>query len=178
MSRVGNKPIEIPENIEFEILDNKIKIKGPYGCLYKEFLSIIHFEIKQNNLFITRLVETKKAKAYHGLIRVLIQNIILGVTKNYVKILHLEGIGFKFSKELNLLTINVGYTHPFKFLIPDTLNVQINSTTKIQIAGPNKEEVTLFADSIRRIKFPEPYKGKGILYEGEQIIKKIGKTRR
>lgn len=178
MSRVGKKKIELPKDIEIKITNSKINIKGKYGNLTLNYLPLVKLTIQDNCLFVTTKLETRKAKSYHGLIRVLIQNSINGVFNNYTKILCLEGIGFKFLKDDDLLIVYVGFTHSYNLLIPKTLIVELSSPTKIQISGPSKEEVNTFTDIIRKIKLPEPYKGKGVLYEGEQIFKKIGKTRR
>ena len=178
MSRVGKKQIKIPEGVYIKLELNEIHIKGIYGNLVKKYLPFIEIKKNENFLFINRTIDTKNAKAYHGFIRMYIQNMITGVMNTYSKILCLEGIGFKFLKNNNLLTINIGYTHPHKILIPDSLKMDLHSPTKLQISGLNKEEVNLFADIIQKVRLPEPYKGKGILYEGQKILKKIGKRRR
>jgi len=178
MSRVGQKEILIPENVNVFLEMDKIFIAGIYGNLSKKYLPFIKIEKKNNFIYITRIIDTKISRSYHGFIRMYIKNMIIGVTNNYSKTLILEGIGFKFTQENNLLILNIGFTHTHKILIPDSLEINLHSPIKITISGPDKEEVTLFSDVIQKIRPPEPYKGKGILYEGQQILKKIGKRRR
>lgn len=178
MSRVGKKLILIPKDVKITLKQNEIHVKGIYGKLVKNYLPFIKIEKNKDYLSINRTLDTKEAKSYHGFIRMYIQNMILGVMNVYIKILCLEGIGFKFLKKNNLLILNVGFTHTHKILIPTSLKIDLNSSTKLQISGSNKEEVSLFADIIQKIKYPEPYKGKGILYDGQKILKKIGKRRR
>lgn len=178
MSRVGNKPIIIPENVEYKLKDNKLFIKSIYGELLVKYLPFIKIEIVNNSFVLTRTIDTKSAKSYHGYIRVHIQNCIIGVTQNFNKILVLEGIGFKFLMDENVLIVNVGFTHSHKFIIPTSIKVSLISSTKLHISGPSKEEITLFSDVIQNARLPEPYKGKGILYENQKIIRKIGKKRR
>ena len=124
----------------------------------------------------TRQNDAKKTREYHGLMRTLIQNMVTGVDQLYSKTLIAEGVGYKFFLEKNDLALSVGFTHPVKFSIPAGLTLKLEFNTKILITGIDKEKVGFFAAEIRSIKPPEPYKGKGILYEGEKIIRKAGKT--
>jgi len=176
MSRIGKKAILIPPDISLDIKDEQISIKGKYGNLNKSFLNSVSFELKENELSILRKNEKKETRAYHGLIRVLIQNMIDGVQQKFTKILIAEGVGYKFQLDKNFLILNMGYTHPVKFLIPEDISIKIETPTKLLISGIDKEKVGFWAAKIRDIKPPEPYKGKGIRYEGEKIIRKVGKT--
>eukprot|EP01033_Poteriospumella_lacustris_P023655 gene23655-gene15335 len=176
MSRIGKKVIKIPNDVSVQVISQKISIKGNFGELEKNFLPLIEIKKEGQELFVFPLLDTKQAKAYHGLVRVLIQNMINGVTKKFSKILNAEGVGYKFQLDKDKLILNVGFTHPVKFIIPENLNVKLESPTKIVIAGIDKEQVGFFASKIRNTKPPEPYKGKGILYEGEKILRKAGKT--
>jgi large subunit ribosomal protein L6 len=176
MSRIGKKVIDIPANVKISVEPEKIIIQGPYGLLEQKIVNSLEFLIENNQLSISRKEETSKARELHGLIRALVQNMIFGVTNKFSKTLIAEGVGYKFQLENSLLIVNVGFTHPVKFSIPNDLEVKIESPIKISIKGINKEKVGFLAAKIRSIKPPEPYKGKGILYEGEIVRRKAGKT--
>lgn len=179
MSRVGKKPIIIPENVSIQIIKQEVNVQGIYGTLSKEFLSDITFYLQDNNLYIKNVnLDNNKSKSYHGFVKVTIENMIHGVSKGYTKKLNLQGIGFKFQLLENLLLINIGYTHSIKIIIPNYVKVDLDSPTAIKIYGIDKEKVNLFASAVYNIKPPEPYKGKGIFYENQEIIRKAGKTRR
>lgn len=176
MSRIGKKAIQIPPAVSISVADEKIIVKGKNGTLERSFLNTLKVEIKENNLVITRFDETKEAKTYHGLIRALVQNMVTGVNEKFSKTLVAEGIGYKFQLDKNVLVLNVGFTHPVQFSIPEDLAVKLESPTKILISGIDKEKVGFLAAKVRDIRPPEPYKGKGIMYENEKIIRKAGKT--
>ena len=176
MSRIGKKPITIPKDVTIVLENEKILVKGKHGNLEQKYSNILSISIENNQIIITRSDDNQQSKEYHGLIRALIQNMVTGVNKPYSKTLIAEGVGYKFQTEKTNLILNVGFTHPVKFDIPTELEVKLESNTKISILGINKEKVGFFASQIRSIKPPEPYKGKGILYEGEKIIRKAGKT--
>jgi large subunit ribosomal protein L6 len=176
MSRIGKKPIEVPNNISIQIENQKIIVKGKNGQLEKTFLNFIDIKLEENKIFVTRFDETKKSKSYHGLFRALVQNMVNGIDLQFSKTLIAEGIGYKFQVDKKKLILNVGFTHPVEFLIPEDLSIKLESNTKIIISGVDKEKVGLLASKVREIRPPEPYKGKGIMYEGEKIIRKAGKT--
>jgi large subunit ribosomal protein L6 len=176
MSRIGKKAIEIPSTISIDIQKEKVIVKGKNGSLEKSFLNLVNLKIEENKLFVTRFDDSKKSKAYHGLSRVLIQNMISGIDQKFSKTLIAEGIGYKFQVDKKKLILNVGFTHPVEFAIPEDLLIKLESATKITITGIDKEKVGLLASKIRDVRPPEPYKGKGIMYEGEKIIRKAGKT--
>jgi large subunit ribosomal protein L6 len=175
MSRIGKKLIEIPTNVTLEINKNKISIKGPFGVLEKTFLDLFNFQISEANLKIELKTPQETYKAYHGLTRTLIQNMIIGVTLKFSKNLVMDGVGYKFQIDKNLLIINAGFTHSVIMKIPEDLEVKLESTTKLIISGIDKEKVGSFSAKIRSIRPPEPYKGKGIAYKNEIIRKKVGK---
>lgn len=176
MSRIGKKIINIPANVSIVIDKETIKIKGKHGVLEKSFLNYIKIDQNENVLSISRVNDTKKIKAYHGLTRALVQNMVTGVNEKFSKTLIAEGIGYKFQVDKKTLILNMGYTHPVQFIIPDDLSIQVESPTKIIVNGIDKEKVGFLAAKIRSVRPPEPYKGKGIMYEGEKIIRKAGKT--
>ena len=176
MSRVGKKAIEIPKDVSVTIENEKIKVKGKHGNLEKELIKNLNFQLENNQIIITRTDDTKKSRELHGLIRALVQNMVKGVSEKFSKTLIAEGVGYKFQVDKSNLILNVGFTHPVEFPIPNDLAIKLESPTKILISGIDKEKVGFLAAKVRDTRPPEPYKGKGILYEGEKIIRKAGKT--
>jgi len=176
MSRVGKKPINIPKDVTITLNDKNLSVKGKFGLLEREIKNLVTIIIENQKLIITRIDNNKKTREYHGLIRALIQNMITGVDEKFSKILIAEGVGYKFQVEKEKLVLNVGFTHPIEFIIPSELNIKLESPTKIQISGIDREKVGFLSAKIRDMRPPEPYKGKGILYLGEKIIRKAGKT--
>lgn len=174
MSRIGKKPIIIVPGAQVEIQGNAVKVKGPKGQLERIFPAEIKIEQKNNEIVTSPHVATKKTNALWGLTRMLLFNMIQGVTDGYQKKLIINGIGFKFSLEGNDLVLNIGYSHPVKFKAPENITFSLEKNV-LTISGFNKELVSQTAANIRKIKKPEPYKGKGIIYEGEVIRKKVGK---
>ncbi len=175
MSRIGNKPIIIPSNVSVTIFQNAIKIEGPFGNLLKKFLSQVFFEKNNSELLVKIKKESTFSKSYQGLVRTLLANMIAGVSHLFSKTLILEGIGYKFQLSDNYLILNIGSTHPVKFELNSDLQFILESPTKLTIKGIDKELVGLFAANIRKVRPPEPYKGKGIFYLNEKIKKKTGK---
>ena len=176
MSRVGKKVIKIPKDVSVVITDKTVNVKGKHGSLEREFNDLITLNIEDNELFVKRINDQKKTRSYHGLMRALIQNMVTGVDQLFTKTLIAEGVGYKFQADKAKLVINVGFTHPVEFQIPTDITVKQESPTKIHISGIDREKVGLLASKIRDMRPPEPYKGKGILYDGEKIIRKAGKT--
>ena len=159
-----------------KIENQKISVENQKGKLEKSFLNLVDVKVEDNKIFIARFDDNKKSKAYHGLFRALIQNMVLGITTQFSKSLIAEGIGYKFQLEKKKLIVNVGYTHPIEFSIPEDIEIKLDSAIKITITGIDKEKVGLLASKIRDTRPPEPYQGKGIMYLGEKIIRKAGKT--
>jgi large subunit ribosomal protein L6 len=176
MSRVGKKAIELPKDVSITINNNKITVKGKNGTLERTVVDLLYYELTDTKLVITRQNETKICRSYHGLIRALIQNMVTGVNEKFSKTLVAEGVGYKFQVEKAKIILNVGFSHPVEFLIPPDLAIKAESPTKICISGIDKEKVGFLAAKIREMRPPEPYKGKGILYDGEKILRKAGKT--
>lgn len=176
MSRIGKKSIQIPASVSVTVQNDKVAIKGKHGLLEKSFLNYINISTSAKEIVVSRTADTKIARSYHGLTRALIQNMILGVTEKFTKTLIAEGVGYKFQIDQKKLVLNMGFTHPIIIPIPDDITIKVESPTKILINGIDKEKVGLLAAQIRMIRPPEPYKGKGIRYEGEKIIRKAGKT--
>jgi large subunit ribosomal protein L6 len=176
MSRIGKKIINIPSDVSLTLQKEKIVAKGKHGTLERSFNDFIQIEQEGQTLEVKRLSESKEARSYHGLMRALIQNMITGVNELFTKVLIAEGVGYKFQIDKDSLVLNMGYSHPISFPIPSDLTIKLESPTKIAISGIDKEQVGFLAAKIRGVRPPEPYKGKGIMYEGEKILRKAGKS--
>lgn len=176
MSRIGKKPINIPQGVKAEIKDGILSIEGPKGKLNRPLHHRISLDIKDNQIFVKRSSDTKLDKSLHGLSRAIISNMIKGVTEGYVKELEIVGIGFKAQVQSNNLNMQLGFSHPVNFPISEGINIETPKQTRITVRGIDKEKVGEVAAEIRAIYPPEPYKGKGIRYVGEYVKKKIGKA--
>lgn len=176
MSRIGKKAILIPKDVSVTVDKKEVTIKGKYGILKRILSENVNIDIDNEKIVLTRINDEKKSRESHGLDRALLQNMVKGVEQKFTKTLIAEGVGYRFQVEKNILSLSVGFTHPVQFEIPEDLTIKLESPTKIQLAGIDREKVGFFAAKIRDMKPPEPYKGKGILYEGEKILRKAGKT--
>ena len=177
MSRIGRLPITVPAGVTVEIAENnKVTVKGPKGTLVKELP--VEMEIKQegDTIVVTRPNDLKKMKSLHGLTRTLINNMVVGVTAGYEKVLEVNGVGYRASKAGNKLTLNLGYSHPVEMVDPEGVETVLDGQNKITVKGIDKEKVGQYAAEIRDKRRPEPYKGKGIKYADEVIRRKVGKT--
>ena len=177
MSRIGKKAIDIPKDVIITVQNQTVTVKGKFGTLQKTFVNpFIMIYQDEKKLVLNRQNEEKKTRAYHGLMRALIQNMVQGVNTQFSKNLIAEGVGYKFQLEGQNLFVTVGYANPIQFVIPNDITMKLESATKVCILGTDKEKVGFLASEIRATRPPEPYKGKGILYEGEIIRRKAGKT--
>ncbi len=174
MSRIGKKPIEIPDNVEIKIDGNKISVKGPKGELQKDVRSEIKIEIKNDKIFVSPQKETKRTRAFWGLFRTLIFNMVKGVTDGYEKKLEIHGVGYKANLEGENLVLLVGFSHPVKIDKVEGIKFLVEKSI-ITVSGIDKELVGQIAAKIRKVRPPEPYKGKGIRYLGEEVRRKAGK---
>lgn len=174
MSRIGKKPIEIPQGVEVRTENNKVVVKGPKGELQKEIRPEIGIEVKEGKIFVLPKVQTKGIDVFWGLNRAVISNMIEGVTKGYEKKLEIEGLGYKALMEGETLVLYVGFTTPVKIIPPKTIKVSVEKNV-ITVSGVDKELVGQISAKIRKVKPPEPYKGKGIRYLGEVVRRKVGK---
>lgn len=175
MSRVGKKPINI-KNVDFTKSGNAIKVKGKFGQLEKTFHSNISINVEGEEVLVTRPNDLRENRALHGLTRALINNMVQGVSEGFSKTLDIVGVGYKAElKDKNLL-LTIGYSHPIYFIPPDEVTIEVASPTQIKISGCDKELIGQIAAKIRSFRKPEPYKGKGIKYSNETIIRKAGKT--
>lgn len=177
MSRIGVMPITIPSGVEVKIDDNNhVTVKGPKGTLEEQLSRDMKITINDNELVVERPTDNKKHKSLHGLTRSLVANMIEGVTNGYAKTLEIVGVGYRAQKQGKKLTLNLGFSHPVEMEDPAGLEVEVPSNTKIIVKGINKQQVGNYAAVIRELRKPEPYKGKGIRYEGEHVRRKEGKT--
>lgn len=176
MSRIGRKPIEIPNGVTVTVDNTNITVKGPKGTLSRELHKDMKVNIEGNVLTVERPSDNKLHRSLHGTTRSVIYNMIHGVTEGYEKVLELVGVGYRANKQGNKLVLNVGYSHPVEFVPEEGIEFDVPSNTKIIVKGINKERVGEIAANIRAVRPPEPYKGKGIKYEGERILRKEGKA--
>lgn len=176
MSRIGKKIIEIPKGVTVTLNGNNVKVKGPKGELQRETHPNMKVELKDNLIEVKRPDDVKENRALHGLTRALIQNMIRGVNEEYKKILDIVGVGYKVEAKGANLLLNMGYSHPIYFMPPAGIKLEVPTPTQIVISGIDKQLVGQVAAKIRSIRKPEPYKGKGIKYSDEHIIRKAGKT--
>jgi large subunit ribosomal protein L6 len=177
MSRIGKKSIEIPEKVRMDISDaGSIKVEGPKGKLEWVLPKQIKLRVEGKQAVLDRNTETRTVKALHGLSRSLIHNMVIGVSQGFRKGLEIQGVGFRAQVQGKNLNLNIGFSHPVVFPIPDGIKITVTENTKILIEGIDKQMVGQVAADIRSYYPPEPYKGKGIRYAGEQILRKEGKT--
>ena len=177
MSRIGNKTITIPAGVEVTVAaGNEVTVKGPKGTLTRQFSDILGIKIEENILTVTRPNDLKRMKSLHGLTRTLINNMVIGVSQGYEKVLEVNGVGYRASKSGNKLTLNLGYSHPVEMIDPEGVETVLEGQNKITVKGIDKEKVGQYAAEIRDKRRPEPYKGKGIKYADEVIRRKVGKT--
>ncbi len=176
MSRIGNTPINLPEGVSLTLDKNVVVVKGPKGELTYQLPPLIELEINQNEVKVKRANNSKPAKSFHGLTRALLANMVRGVSQGYTKVLELVGTGYRVAKQGNKLVISVGYSHPVEYLEPDGIKLEVEGNNLIKVSGIDKQLVGQVAAEIRAIRKPEPYKGKGIRYQGEHIRRKAGKA--
>ncbi len=176
MSRTGKKPVVVPDQVEVQIDGRNIAVKGPKGQLSMELPREMNIEQEKGWLFVRRPSDSPQHKALHGLTRTLIDNMVIGVTEGYSRNLELVGVGYKAVLQGRKLVLNVGYSHPVEFDPGDNMEIEVPSATKIVVKGIDKQKVGNLAAVIRRTFPPEPYKGKGIRYENENVRQKVGKA--
>ncbi|WP_096202127.1 50S ribosomal protein L6 [Bacillus sp. FJAT-45350] len=176
MSRIGNKPVEVPSGVTVSLDGTIFSAKGPKGELKREIHPDMIVKIEENIITVERPSENKNHKALHGTTRSIINNMVEGVTKGYEKALELIGVGYRATKSGQKLVLNVGYSHPVEIVPEQGIEIEVPSNTKVIVKGIDKERVGAIASNIRSVRLPEPYKGKGIRYEGEYVRRKEGKT--
>ena len=176
MSRIGKMPVVIPAGVTVTLDGNTVTVKGAKGELTRTFSKDLTIEVKENEVVVTRPNDTRQIKALHGLTRTLINNMVIGVSAGYEKVLEINGVGYRAAKQGNVLTLNLGYSHPVEMVDPDGIETVCDGQNKIIVKGISKEKVGQYAAEIRTKRPPEPYKGKGIKYSDEVIRRKVGKT--
>jgi large subunit ribosomal protein L6 len=177
MSRIGKEPVLIPDGVEVSLADGTVTVKGPRGELSQTVPDGVTVDVVDNEVVVTRASDHRKHRALHGLTRSLIANMVIGVTDGYRKSLEIVGVGYRAqARGPNELVIQAGYSHPVEVTAPDGVTFEVPSPTRITVSGADKQMVGQVAADIRAIRKPEPYKGKGIRYAGEQVRRKAGKA--
>lgn len=176
MSRVGKKPIIIPDKTKVIFKDRIVTVEGEQGRLARTIPSLVNLKIEQGFIEVSVIKDDRKSRALQGLTRSLVANMIMGVDKGFERILQINGIGYRASVDGNSIIFNVGYSHAVNFSIPEGIKVSIDKSNVIRLSGIDKELVSHIASRIRQLRPPEPYKGKGIKYKDERILRKAGKS--
>jgi large subunit ribosomal protein L6 len=176
MSRIGKLPIPIPDGVTVNVGDGEVQVKGPKGSLANTLPPAISAALDDGRLVLMRSDETKVTRSLHGLARALTSNMVVGVTEGFKKALEIEGVGYRAEVKGKQLVLTLGFSHPVEMDVPEGLSVLMDGNTKLTIEGIDKQAVGQFAADIRKLRPPEPYKGKGIRYAGEHIRRKVGKT--
>jgi len=178
MSRIGKQPIAIPPKVKVEVKGQRVSVEGPKGKLNWELPRRTSLKVQDGKIVVSRQGEDAQSKALHGLSRALVNNMVRGVSEGFVKKLEIQGVGFKaaVSEKDKNVTLSLGYSHPVVYPIPDQIKVIVEENTKLTIEGPDRQTVGQVASEIRSFYPPEPYKGKGVRYTDERVIRKEGKT--
>jgi large subunit ribosomal protein L6 len=176
MSRIGRKPVSLPKGVTLQVQGNTVAVKGPRGELRRSLHPEMQLSFADNQFTVARPSEEKRHKALHGLTRTLVQNMVDGVSKGFSKSLEIQGVGYKAEAKPYGVNLIVGYSHPVKYEAPKGIKISVDNNTMVKIEGADKELVGQVAAELRSVRPPEPYKGKGIRYVGEQVRRKAGKT--
>lgn len=176
MSRLGRKPVTVPQGASVEVREDRIVVKGKNGQLSMPLVENISVEVKDGAVHVARANEEKPTKAAHGMVRAMINNMVVGVTEGYTKTLEIEGVGYRAAMKGKNLGLSLGFSHPVEVVPPEGISFAVEGATKIFVKGIDKQVVGQIAAIIRGYRAPEPYKGKGIHYLGEHILRKAGKT--
>jgi large subunit ribosomal protein L6 len=176
MSRIGRKPVTVPKGVTLQVQGNTVAVKGPRGELSRTLHPEMQVAFTNDQFTVTRPSEEKRHKALHGLTRTLVQNMVEGVSKGFSKSLEIQGVGYKAEAKPYGVNLIVGYSHPVKYEAPKGIKITVDNNTMVKVEGADKELVGQVAAELRSVRPPEPYKGKGIRYVGEQVRRKAGKT--
>ena len=176
MSRIGKKPVTVPKGVTLELQGNTVAVKGPKGELRRTLHPEMHVAMADGSFTVSRPSDEPRHKALHGLSRTLVQNMIDGVTKGFTKTLEIQGVGYKAEAKPYGVNLIVGFSHPVKYEAPKGIKISVENNTVVKIEGADKEIVGQVASELRNVRPPEPYKGKGVRYQGEQVRRKAGKT--
>jgi large subunit ribosomal protein L6 len=176
MSRIGRKPVTVPKGVTLQLDGNSVAVKGPRGELRRTLHPDMQIALDKDQFTVARPSEEKRHKALHGLTRTLVQNMVEGVSKGFTKTLEIQGVGYKAEAKPYGVNLVVGYSHPVKYEAPKGIKISVDNNTVVKIEGADKELVGQVAAELRSVRPPEPYKGKGIRYQGEHVRRKAGKT--
>ena len=176
MSRIGKKPVAVPKGVTLTLSGNSVSVKGPKGELARTFHPEMSLVMEGDNVTVSRPSDETRHKALHGLSRTLLANMVEGVTKGYKKTLEIQGVGYKAETKPFGLQLSLGFSHPVQYKAPAGIKFAVENNTVVKIEGADKEAVGQVAAELRSVRPPEPYKGKGIRYQGEQVRRKAGKT--
>lgn len=176
MSRIGKLPITIPDNVDINYSGSEVTVKGKFGTLHTTVPELVVLEQNDQILNVNIKSNSRTTKSLHGLYRTLINNMVIGVSEQFQLTLLLKGVGYRAAVQGKEIVLNLGYSHPVNMTIPEDISVEVVQNTTINLKSCDKEKLGLFAANIRAWRRPEPYKGKGILYKGEQILRKAGKA--
>lgn len=176
MSRIGIRPVALPQGVKVSVSGGTIHVEGPKGKLEQTFNPVVDFKVEQGAVSVTRKDDTKQSKAYHGLYRNLLNNMVIGVSTGFSRGLVINGVGYKADVKGDLLTLSLGYSNDIVVMIPKGLTIAVEPNGKLVVHGIDKQQVGKLASEIRGLRGPEPYKGKGIRYEDETIRRKVGKS--
>ncbi len=177
MSRIGKKPVPIPAGVTASMEAGTLSVKGPKGELKMPMSDLISYEMRDDGLLVKPANGSKAARAFWGMQRTLVQNLVTGVTEGFTKVLEITGVGYRANSQGKMLKLQLGYSHDVDFAIPDGIDIKTPDNTTVEISGIDKQKVGQVAAEIRRWRKPEPYKGKGIKYRGEYIFRKEGKKK-
>jgi large subunit ribosomal protein L6 len=176
MSRIGKMPVEVPSGVDVSVNGTTVKVKGSKGELVREFSERVSFELSDGVLTVARVDDTRESRALHGLSRALLANMVSGVAEGFAKTLEIHGVGYRAAMKGSSIELQVGFSHPVVVDPPDGITFDVPEPTRIEIRGIDKEQVGQVAADIRKVRPPEPYKGKGIRYAGEKVRRKAGKA--
>ncbi|HEY8313100.1 MAG TPA: 50S ribosomal protein L6 [Candidatus Baltobacteraceae bacterium] len=176
MSRIGKLPVAVPNGVNVNLADGEVHVKGPKGELRQSLLHYVSVKLEDGQVVVERKGEAKEHRSAHGLTRTLINNMVEGVSKGFRKSLEIQGVGYRAAKSGEKVNLTLGYSHPVSFEPPQGITLSVEGTNKIHVDGIDKQQVGQVAAEIRSLRPPEPYKGKGVRYEGEVVRKKLGKA--
>ncbi len=176
MSRIGKLPIEIPQGVKVSVTEDLITVEGPKGKLTQDYKPEVSIKVNDKEVIVDRINDSKSARSYHGLYRQLVQNMVTGVSKGFTRSLLVNGVGYRAEVKGNVLLLNLGFSNPIEYMINKDVTITCEGQNKITVTGIDKQKVGQACSEIRSLRPPEPYKGKGVKYEDENIRRKIGKS--
>ena len=176
MSRIGKLPVTIPQGVSVKVDKTQVTVEGPKGTLTQSFVPLVEFSVEDGKCVVTRKNDSKKARSFHGLYRKLLDNMVVGVTQGFSRTLLINGVGYRAEAQADSVVLNLGYSMPIEYPVPEGLSITTEGPNKITVSGISREKVGQAAAEIRSLRPPEPYKGKGVKYEDETVVRKVGKA--